>query len=45
MGDFISFERYLEARGISIRFDLRKLPKRAKTDDLGWLLSDCAEAS
>ena len=52
MGDFICFERHLEALGISgdssrcmtiDAFDLWKVPRRA--DDLIWLLSDHADAS
>ena len=39
MGDFICFERHLEACGISIRFDLQKVPRRAYTDDLGCRLA------
>ena len=45
MGDFVCFERHLEARGISIRFDLQKVPRRVYTDNLSWLLSDCVEVS
>ena len=45
MGDFIYFERHLEARGISIRFELQRVPRCACTDDLGWLLSDGEEVS
>ena len=34
MGNFIFFERHLEECGISIRFDLQKIPRHAYTDNI-----------
>ena len=32
MGDFICFERHLEVLGISICFDLQKVPRRINSE-------------